>query len=71
VWVQSDADLAYRRVVARGDDPIEFVDEWTAREVPFLASDRPWARATVIASGETPSFADEGDQPMPYCAIFR
>ena len=71
VWVQSDPDLAYRRVVARGDDPIEFVDEWTAREVPVLASDRPWARATVIASGETSSYADEGDQPMPYCAIFR
>lgn len=55
VWVQSDAELAYRRVVARGDDPIEFVDEWTAQEVPFLANDRPWARATLIASGEASS----------------
>jgi hypothetical protein len=71
VWVQSDPHLAYRRVVARGDDPIEFVDEWTAQEIPFLADDRPWARATVIASGDTPSFTDDGDQPMPYCAIFR
>ena len=71
VWVQSDADLAYRRVVARGDDPIEFVDEWTAQEVPFLANDRPWMRATLIASGETSSFVGDGDQSMPYCAIFR
>ena len=52
VWVQSDPDLAYRRVVARGDDPIEFVDDWTAQEIPFLARERPWARATVLVSGE-------------------
>jgi hypothetical protein len=57
VWIQSDADLAYRRVVARGDDPVDFVDEWTARELPFLARDRPWARATLIVSGQSPSAA--------------
>ncbi|MBJ7385261.1 MAG: hypothetical protein JHC55_12325, partial [Mycolicibacterium sp.] len=71
VWVQSDADVAYRRVVARGDDPIEFVDEWTAQEIPFLADDRPWARATLIASGDASSTVGGGDHPMPYCAIFR
>jgi hypothetical protein len=38
VWVQSDPELAYRRVVARGDDPIEFIDEWTAQEIPLIAS---------------------------------
>jgi hypothetical protein len=58
VWIQSDPDLAYRRVVARGDDPVEFVDEWTAEELPFLAHDRPWARATLIVSGQSPSVAD-------------
>ena len=57
VWIQSDADLAYRRVLARGDDPVEFVDDWTAQEVPFLANDRPWARATVFVSGQSPSLA--------------
>ncbi|WP_197739719.1 uridine kinase [Mycolicibacterium sp. P1-18] len=58
VWVQSDADVAYRRVVARGDDPLEFVDEWTAQEVPFLARDRPWARATLVVSGQSPPTDD-------------
>ena len=58
VWIQSDPDLAYRRVVARGDDPVEFVDEWTARELPFLAHDRPWARASLVVSGQSPSDAD-------------
>ncbi|BBY27494.1 uridine kinase family protein [Mycolicibacterium sediminis] len=53
VWIQSDADLAYRRVLARGDDSVEFVDDWTAREIPFLANDRPWARATVVVSGQS------------------
>ncbi|MCV7419448.1 hypothetical protein H7K45_02750 [Mycobacterium yunnanensis] len=52
VWVQSDPDLAYRRVLARGDDSVEFVDDWTAQEVPFLAHERPWARATMVVSGE-------------------
>lgn len=60
VWVQSDADLAYRRVLARGDDPVEFVDDWTAQEVPFLASDRPWARATVVVSGHSPDTTSTG-----------
>lgn len=57
VWIDSDADLAYRRVLARGDDPVEFVDEWTAQEVPFLAQDRPWVRATLRVSGQSPSFS--------------
>lgn len=55
VWVQSDADLAYRRVLARGDDPVEFVNDWTAQEIPFLTRDRPWARATMVTSGQSPS----------------
>ena len=60
VWIQSDADLAYRRVLARGDDPVEFVDDWTAEEVPFLANDRPWARATVVVSGQSPDASSTG-----------
>jgi len=60
VWIQSDAELAYRRVLARGDDPVEFVDDWTAEEVPFLANDRPWARATVVVSGQSPGTGSAG-----------
>lgn len=52
VWVQTDPDLAYRRVVARDADPPEFTDEWTAAEIAFLSADRPWSRADVMVSGE-------------------
>ncbi|MEU0498812.1 hypothetical protein [Mycobacterium sp. NPDC006124] len=58
VWVQSDPDLAYRRVVARGEDPVEFVDDWTAQEKPFLAHDRSWARAALVVSGQSAWLAD-------------
>lgn len=52
VWVQTDADLAYHRVVDRNSDPLEFTDDWTAAEIPFLAADRPWERVSIIASGQ-------------------
>lgn len=55
VWVQSDADEAYRRGIERdmaaGRDHAEavaFWEEWMAQEVPFLAADRPWDRADLV-----------------------
>ena len=65
VWVQSDAAEAERRGIARdialgvnGDEDasIAFWHEWMAQEAPFLAADRPWERADVIACG-TPALA--------------
>jgi hypothetical protein len=58
VWVQSDADEAYRRGIERDvrlgrtrDEVVALWDEWMAEEVPFLAADRPWKRADIILCG--------------------
>jgi hypothetical protein len=55
VWVQSDADEAYRRGIERDivlgrnrAEAVAFWDEWMADEEPFLAADRPWERADVV-----------------------
>lgn len=60
IWVQADPELAYRRVIARNDDPLEFVDDWTAAEVAFLADDRPWERTSAVVNGQvTPATPSE------------
>lgn len=51
IWVQSDADEARRRCLARhGADAgaSAFWQEWMDEEGPFLAGQRPWERADVI-----------------------
>lgn len=63
VWVQSDVGEARRRGIERDvqlgrtpDAAVEFWDRWDAEEVAFLAADRPWERADVVACG-TPALA--------------
>jgi hypothetical protein len=51
VWVQSDADDARTRGIARDGGDVAFWDEWEAEEVPFLDQHRPWERADVIVAG--------------------
>jgi hypothetical protein len=56
VWVQSDEREAERRSVARvgqpGDSPtLRHLRDWMAEEVPFLADQRPWERADLVACG--------------------
>lgn len=58
VWVQSDAEEAYRRGIERDvrlgrtpEEAVAFWEEWMAHEVPFLAADRPWERADVVVCG--------------------
>jgi hypothetical protein len=54
VWVQSDFAEAERRGIVRGggDAPgRESWHAWMTEEIPFLASDRPWERATIIVAG--------------------
>lgn len=53
LWVQSDRVEAYERGIER-DAATETAADWAAweaEEVPFLAADRPWERAGVIAAG--------------------
>lgn len=60
VWVQSDFAEAERRGIDRdiaswlnGDHEgaTAFWHTWMAEEVPFLAHQRPWERASVIVAG--------------------
>jgi uridine kinase len=67
VWVQSDRVEARRRGVARDASygtrtPAEaeaFWDDWMTSEEPFLAVERPWARADLVVNG-TPSDRSSG-----------
>jgi hypothetical protein len=59
VWVQSDFREAARRATQRnGGDAaaMEQTRDWMTEELPFLATDRPWERATIIVAG-TPDLA--------------
>ncbi|MDP9394014.1 MAG: hypothetical protein M3Q27_07040 [Actinomycetota bacterium] len=67
VWVQSDAAEAERQGIARdaaagthGDSggATRFWQEWTAQELPFVAAQRPWERATVIVRGTSAAAHD-------------
>ena len=60
VWVQSDFAESERRGIARDialgvngdrDAAIAFWHAWMAEELPFLARQRPWERATIIVAG--------------------
>ncbi len=60
VWVQSDFVEAERRGLVRDatlgvngdeDETREFWDLWMSEELPFLAADRPWERATLVVAG--------------------
>jgi hypothetical protein len=54
VWVQADLDAIEQRNAARlaaGEiDPINSV-AWMAEEIPFIAEQRTWERATIIVAG--------------------
>ncbi len=54
VWVQADElVLAERNAdrIASGETSSAGVAEWMSEELPFLAEDRPWERATTIVAG--------------------
>lgn len=54
VWVQSDWVEAERRGLARDGGDAEAARGWHAwqsEELLFLAADRPWERANVVATG--------------------
>ncbi|HVH21276.1 MAG TPA: hypothetical protein VNA11_02360 [Pseudonocardia sp.] len=57
IYVQADADLALRRLLARdGDTPADraFIAEWDREEQAVMAAGRPWARADVVLAGTRP-----------------
>lgn len=67
--MQSDRDLARRRGIERDirygrsrPEAEAFWDEWMGAEEPFLATDRPWTRASLIVNG-TPE-PDQTDRTL-------
>ena len=51
VWVQTDDDEATRRLLARDGDTPEnraFTADWDRVEVPFMAAEWVWERATAV-----------------------
>ncbi len=56
IWVQADERETERRNLARVGQPggpptVQHLRDWMAEEVPFLAGQRPWERACLVACG--------------------
>jgi hypothetical protein len=56
IWVQADERETERRNLARvgqpgGSPTVQHMRDWMAEEIPFLASQRPWEHAGLIACG--------------------
>jgi hypothetical protein len=56
IWVQADERETERRNLARvgqpgGSPTARHLRDWMAEEIPFLAGQRPWERAGLIACG--------------------
>jgi hypothetical protein len=56
IWVQADERETERRNLVRvgrpgGSTTVQHLRDWMAEEIPFLAGQRPWARAGIIACG--------------------
>jgi uridine kinase len=52
VWVHARAEVGRRRVIAKGVDTEDFIDDWMNQENDFLAEHRPWEIADVVVAGE-------------------
>lgn len=74
VWLQSDAEEAERRGIARDlaerPDPAEarrFWDAWMAEETPFHEEQRTWGTADLVVCG-TPAVLGSDPAPRWLCA---
>ena len=51
VWVDAPEHAARQRVLARGTDSQQFIDDWNAQENAVMEHERPWAHADVVVAG--------------------
>ncbi len=68
IWVQADERETEHRNLVRvgqpGESPtVEHMRDWMAEEIPFLASQRPWEHADLIACG-TPQIPFDPDTEL-------
>ena len=52
VWVHARKEVGRQRLVARGVDTDNFIDDWMAQENTFLDDQRPWEIADLLVAGE-------------------
>src|SRR5262245_65200833 len=52
VWIHARPEVGRRRVIAKGIDTEDFIDDWMREENEFLAEHRPWDVAGVVVAGE-------------------
>ncbi len=48
VWVHARAEVARRRVFAKGADDEQFINDWMSQENSFLTANQPWLRADLL-----------------------
>jgi hypothetical protein len=66
VWVQSDLPTMDRRNMARvaaGELSLSVHERWMSEEIPFLAAQHSWNRATLIVAG-TPMMPHDPDTEL-------
>jgi hypothetical protein len=67
VWLQADENVIAKRNAARiasGETTSAGVAGWMSEEIPFLAADRPWQRATKIVAGTPELRYDEAEEVL-------
>jgi len=52
VWVHVRAEVGRRRLIAKGIDTEDCINDWMNEENDFLAEHRPWDIADVVVAGE-------------------
>jgi hypothetical protein len=68
IWVQADERETERRNLIRvgqpgGSPTVQHLRDWMAEEIPFLAGQRPWEHADLIACG-TPQIPFNPDSEL-------
>ena len=53
IWVDASEELGRQRVLARGVDSPDFIDDWLSEENAFLGEHRPWEAADLWVRGDS------------------